>query len=131
MERRGDRRMRAMMMTSHDCGDDDDNDDGCVNGQALFRASFPDCHTAIGEGVCVLVSECILIAGSWGLNGGPMSTGHVKTHLPLTSSHCAYKRIIYKSLTFKNCQLQGKCLRTTPATASFDHHQSSALMYNL
>lgn len=47
-----------------------------------------------------------------------MSTGHVKTHLPLTSSHCAYKRIIYKSLTFKNCQLQGKCLRTTPATAS-------------
>lgn len=59
------------MMTSHDCGDDDDNDDGCVNGQALFRASFPDCHTAIGEGVCVLVSECILIAGSWGLNGGP------------------------------------------------------------
>nr|DAA04264.1 TPA_inf: HDC14965 [Drosophila melanogaster] len=49
--------MRAMMMTSHDCGDDDDNDDGCVNGQALFRASFPDCHTAIGEGVCVLTSS--------------------------------------------------------------------------
>lgn len=35
--------------------DDDDNDDGCVNGQALFRASFPDCHTAISEGVCVYI----------------------------------------------------------------------------
>jgi len=40
-----------------------------------------------------------------------LSTGHVKTHLPLTSSHCAHKRIIYKSLTFSkivNCRANAK-----------------------
>lgn len=76
--------------------------------------------TAISRGMCVRggLSRLLKTAGGWEGSKGrgttapcPMSTGHVKTHLPLTSSHCAYKRIIYKSLTFKNCQLQGKCCR--------------------